>query len=408
MHNLSIRALTQEELPEAIRAFQLLFGDEPNEQSQAAEIDPLDASRCLGAFDQGRIVGHVGIYPLDITVPGGIAPLCAITLVFVDTTHRRMGLGKEMMLQTMAQADEPVAALWASRPGFYERLGFEAGIQSSLTTIEVGDSVPLRPNTPQLEDVRRVSHEVAAIDLPKVYDQARAMHPGLTNRNANWWKHRFIGDAEWRRYGGGELQTVVAYRDDQPVAYAIYNLKPSYDHLGPNHEMIVHEAVAANPLDEAALMTWLCQVDLVGKVTAYWRPSDDPLRFCLVQPRYAEQKMTEALYIRILDVPKAISARHYFADVDCVLRIHDEHFETNSGTWRLSLRESGSQAERVADSTPIDATMDIRALAALWLGGYTVQPLAGAGLITFHNPDLFIPLTKAFHSPVAPWCPEIW
>ncbi|WP_336249638.1 GNAT family N-acetyltransferase [Stomatohabitans albus] len=408
MTDLTIRPLTPDELPDMVRAFQRLFGEETTPDSQAAEIDPLDPSRCVGAFAADRIVGHVGIYPLDIAVPGATAPLCAITLVFVDTTHRRKGLGKALMLRAMHQADEPVAALWASRPGFYERLGFEAGMASSLMSIDVGDTVPLRPNAPTLDDVRRVPPAIAEIDLPRVYDQARQFRPGLTSRDTRWWKHRFIGDAEWRRFGGGELQTVVAYRDDEPVAYAIFNLKSSFDHLGPNHEMIVHEAVAINPVDEAALLAWLCQVDLVGKVTAWWRPADDALNFCLVQPRHAETKTTESLYVRILDVPKAIAARHYFADLSCVVRIVDDHLERNNGVWRFTLGASGGRAERIADSAAVDCTMDIRGLAALWLGGYSVHTLIGAQLITIHTPALTLALHQAFSSPVAPWCPEVW
>lgn len=414
MSTLEIRNLTQDDVVRAEQAFAVLFGEPQDAARNAAEIAPLTAERCVGAFDNGRIVGHVGVYALDMSVPGaqvyqgGITDLCAITLVFVDTTHRRKGLGKRLMMKAFEEAHEPVAALWASRPGFYEKLGFEPAIPSALCTISTADLVPLRKHAPTPERVDRIlDPTIAERDLPIIYDQARAYRPGMTNRDTSWWQHRFIGDAEWRRFGGGELQHVIAYRDDKPVAYAIYNLTPKHDQYGPNHEMTLHESVAINASEEAAMMGWLCQVDLVGKISAYWRPTDDGFIQSLIQRRSIHEQVTEALYVRILDVAKAIAGRKYYATGEFVVRIEDDLLD-NTGTWHLSLSPEGGEAVRVGASTTTDITLDIRALAGIWLGGYSLNAFVGSGLAVINNPEAYIPFHQAFHSPIAPWCPEVW
>lgn len=414
MSHVEIRHLTKDDVASAEQAFAVLFGESQNAERAAAETAPLVPERAMGAFDGGRIVGHVGVLPLDISVPGAqvyaaeTADICAITLVFVDTTHRRKGLGKELITQVLSEAHEPVAALWASRPGFYEKLGFEPAMSSALCTISSDDHVPLRTHAPEPERVDRiVDTEIAARDLPIIYDQARAYRPGMTSRDTSWWQHRFIGDAEWRRYGGGELQHVIAYRGDHPVAYAIYNLTPKFDQFGPNHEMTIHECVGINATEEAALMGWLCQVDLVGKISAYWRPTDDGFTQSLVQRRSNHEQVTEALYIRILDVAKAIASRKYGTRCAYVVRINDDLLP-NSGLWRFALSPEGGTAERLDDGIEADLTLDIRALAGIWLGGYPLNAFIGAGLATVHNPKAFLSIHQAFHSPVAPWCPEVW
>lgn len=414
MSKVEIRHLTQDEVAGAEQAFAILFGEPQDAERNAAETAPLAAERCVGAFDDGRIVGHVGIFPLDMSVPGAqvyageVTDLCAITLVFVDTTHRRKGLGKRMMMKALEEAHEPVAALWASRPGFYEKLGFEPAIPSALCTITTDDFVPLRKHAPEPERVERVlDTTIAARDMPIIYDQARAYRPGMTSRDASWWQHRFIGDAKWRRYGGGELQHVIAYRGDKPVAYAIYNLTPKHDQYGPNHEMTLHECVGVNATEEAALMGWLCQVDLVGKISAYWRPTDDGFVQSLVQRRANHEQITEALYVRILDVCKAIAGRKYYATGDFIVRLEDDLLP-NTGTWRFSLSPEGGTAKRLDETIEADISLDIRALAGIWLGGYPLNAFVGAGLAIIHNPASFIPFHQAFHSPVAPWCPEVW
>ena len=414
MSTVDIRTLTQADLKLAEQAFAVLFGEPQDPKRNLAETDPLAAHRCVGAFDHDRIVGHVGVLPLDISVPGatyhscGTAPVCGISLVFVDTTHRRKGLGKRLMMQALRDATEPVAALWASRPGFYERLGFEPAILSGLCTITSNDHVPLRSQAPIPERVDRVNEAVAARDLPIIYDQARAYRPGMTSRDDNWWQYRFIGDAEWRRFGGGELQHVVAYRNDQPVAYAIYNLTPKHDQFGPNHDMTLHECVGINAMEESALMGWLCQVDLVGKISAYWRPTDDGFAQSLEPRRTIHEQVTESLYVRIINVADAIASRAYARQGTFIVRIVDDLFADNTGVWRWTLGPEGGEATRVEDTQSPALTLDIRALAGIWLGGYSLNAFQGAGLATVHDPDAGIAFHQAFHSPVAPWCPEVW
>ena len=49
------------------------------------------SSGCIAAFDGDAIVGGAGVFPFELTVPGGQLPCAGVTVVGVLPTHRRQG-----------------------------------------------------------------------------------------------------------------------------------------------------------------------------------------------------------------------------------------------------------------------------------------------------------------------------
>ena len=85
------------------------------------------------AEDDGRIVGTLGSFDLDMTVPGGSVPCAGTTWVSVAPSHRRRGVLRRMMEAHLSEAVEHgdiIAALWASDSAIYQRFGYGRAVES--------------------------------------------------------------------------------------------------------------------------------------------------------------------------------------------------------------------------------------------------------------------------------------
>src|SRR3954452_12376764 len=112
----------------AIGAISHYFGTGPD-PNWAERIVPLSSPERFHIARDGDVVaGGAGVFPLELTVPGGASlPTCGTTTVGVLPTHRRRGIPRPLM---RAQLDDaitlgaPLAALWASEGPIYGRFGF--------------------------------------------------------------------------------------------------------------------------------------------------------------------------------------------------------------------------------------------------------------------------------------------
>jgi len=135
--------------------------------------------------------------------------------------------------------------------------------------------------------------------------------------------------------------------------------------------------------DDAYQAMWrlLLDFDLTRKVVAAPRPSDEPLRWMLDDPRAMRvTRQSDSLWIRLLDVPAALGARRYDTGGTITLGIEsDPMCPANAGTWRLDGGPDGASCTRVAG--PPDLVIDLPALGSLYLGGPSAALLASAGRI---------------------------
>ena len=89
------------------------------------------------------------------------------------------------------------------------------------------------------------------------------------------------------------------------------------------------------PRPRAALWRDLLSRDLVSEVLAANRPADDPLLFQLADPRRARPQVSDGVWVRLVDLPRALVSRAYSAPVDVVLEVSDSLLTANAGRWRL-------------------------------------------------------------------------
>jgi predicted acetyltransferase len=344
------------------------------------------------------IVGTAGAYAFELALPGAEpAPCAGVTLVSVRPDHRRRGLLRRMMARLLDDADErgePFAALWASEDAIYGRFGY--GTAAPTTRFDVlRRQARFRVDGP-VDEVELIDGDEAADRFPAIYDAARRHRPLLFGRSPSWWQ-RDLDDPAERREGAGEKRFAVL--GDR--GYAIHRLRPSWGEAGPEGTVEVQDLVALDPAARAALWRFVIDTDLSSHTVASRRPVDDPLPAMLEDPAAARPREGGSLYLRLVDVPAALSARRYHVEDTLVLELHDPFRPANAGRWRLQSDAGEATCERTEAAA--DLELDAEALAAICLGGVRTTTLAAAGRIAVRTPGAAGRADRLFATELAPW-----
>lgn len=358
--------------------------------------------------DEGRLVATGGVFSRELTVPGGVIPAAHVTAVAVAATHRRRGLLTSIMGSMLSavvdRGDEPIAALWASEGAIYGRFGYglaswsmQYDIQTRETQVGGAPSAGGR--------LRQAVPREVADQLVEVFDRVRAVRPGLSSRPGRWWERRLADPKSWR--GGMSAERAVLYEQDgELLGYARYRTKSGWNTTGPDGEVKVLEALAETPEAYAALWRYLLSIDLVRSVTYGFAAVDDPLPHLVTNADAVGSSRGPALWVRVVDVPAALSARRYAAPIDVVLEVSDAAFSRNAGRWRLV--GDGASVDCAPTQAKPDLALDVRELGSLYLGGVSAGSLAAGGLIDERTPGAAAALSAAFGWHRAPVVVEIF
>ena len=150
---------------------------------------------------------------------------------------------------------------------------------------------------------------------------------------------------------------------------------------------------------------------------------DDPLRHLIADVRALHAHPVDGLWIRVVDVGRALSARRYPAPLDMVFEVRDDFCPENTGRWHLWGHPAGAFCDRT-DRDP-DIVLGIEELSAAYLGGVSLATLQSAGRVTEISPGAVslaslqaagrvqevspgavVQASTAFGWPVTPWCPD--
>lgn len=400
-------------LPERMAISLRLF--EPDRSLAAFEpaSGAFDAPGAAPARD-GDIVGTAGAFSFQMTVPGAVLPVAGVSYVSVLPTYRRRGILRSLMRRQLAdiaaRGEEPVAALWASEAPLYGRYGYGPAGSVAVFKFSRGEGA-LSAGVDESLTLRLVSPAESLADLTCVYDTVRPARPGFFARDDAWWD-KALFDHESDRGGFGPVRCVLAADAAGPRGYALYRARGGWDAAEylPASKIVIRELVAADPAAGAALWRDLLSRDLVTEVLAVNRPVDDPLLFQLADPRRARPNTGDGLWIRLINLSRALSSRAYSCPVDVVLEVSDELLTSNAGRWRLRVADPVSPAGISCTRTnePADVSLDVRELGAAYLGGTRLGALAAAGLVRELRPGTLAPLSAAMSWDPSPWCPAIF
>jgi predicted acetyltransferase len=392
------------EFGQAVFAIGQYFGLEPTEERMERFSKNLPIERMHAAREDGTIIGGAGAFPFELTVPGGAAvPTAGVTVVGTFPTHRRRGVLRAMMraqLDDVRERGEPLALLWASEDTIYGRFGY--GMASAVGEVSIPKEYSAYSRPLEREGMLRIVDAEEALTLfPRVWDKVRGHTPGMYARSRNWWEFRILFEPP----GGGEegpKRFVVLERDGRPEGYAVYRHKPKWEEGVSSSELQVVEAVALDGRPTAELWRYLLDIDWSAKTTAHLLPTDHPLWWLLATPRRMKLRIGDGLWVRLVDVGEALSARTYATDGALVFDVVDDFCPWNAGRWRLA----GGRAKRTTTAPQIRC--DASALGTVYLGGFTFSQLVRAGRVEELKRGAAARADAMFAAERAPWCPEIF
>ena len=365
----------------------------------------IELERTVAAFDGDELVGTGGAFTFDLTVPGAMLPMGGTTIITVQPTHRRRGVLRAMMkshLDEVRERGEPLAGLWASEASIYGRFGF--GQAADLQHVKLDAANIEFLGDPPAGEVRLVEPDEARPKMEAVYERIRPTRPGILSRSDAWWTGRMMYDPEHRRDGRSSKRFAVYTGPAGVDGYAVYRQKEKWDEF-PEGEIQVVEVMAATPDAHAALWRYLTRIDLFPKIE-YWNlPVDDELPWRVVETRRVRRYVWDALWIRLIDIPRAIEGRSYRAEGRVVLGVRDPFMPDNDGRYLLDAGPGGAKCSRTTDDA--DLELDVNALGALYLGGQSISTLARAGWVR-GDPASLATAGALFAWDPQPWCPEVF
>jgi len=338
-----------------------------------SEVRELD--RTQAAFADGKLVGTSGVLTLDVTIPGaGPVPMGGVTSVGVLATHRRRGLLRAMMramLDDCHARGEMLAGLGASEGSIYGRYGFGPATFQVRWELERGSAsaAPVEdPGVLELVDAR-----AALAAWPVLHDRVRPSRVGQVSAYPGLWEGRAANSNGAKRF-------LLHHDGDGTVdGAAVYRLPWSPDPAASGTVQVEWLEAASAPA-YTSLWTFLADQDLTKRVVAGKRPADEPLRWQLADTRALRvTRMSDDLWVRLVDLPRALAARSYQVAGSLVLEVTDSFCAWNQGRWLLEGGPDGGSCTRTRAEPELSA--DAATLGSLYLGGTAPGPLARAGLL---------------------------
>jgi predicted N-acetyltransferase YhbS len=399
------------------------FAEDQPPPKWAVESARFETGRGLLAVDDGQVVGSNIVYSLSTSVPGPVpagpvagadapptreVPTAGISFVCVLPSHRRRGITSVLMRRVLTdlhdRGAEPVAVLWASEATIYGRFGYGSatraarfGLPRRAGVVRADLADPLNP--------RLVDPATSIEQVEQLAAAVRAVRPGMPARPAHWLPGS-VADDPAVRHGTGPLRCVLLSSGDRVRAAARYAVRPVGDWPRAT-ELVVSEAYSDGPLSHAALYRWLTELDLITRVVSPLRPVDDPVLDQLTDSRSAETVQHDALWVRLVDLDRALPARGYASDISAVLAVTDRDCPWNAGRWRMQV--SGGEATLTRTDDSPDLELDVSVLGAAYLGSAgTLARLGRAGLVSVRKPGVLDRLSRSFESAVQPWAPWVF
>ncbi|WP_336658594.1 GNAT family N-acetyltransferase [Leucobacter sp. USHLN153] len=358
---------------------------EPSSEALVPARAALEGRRLVGVYDDASPqrdlpVATVCGWATPLTVPGGEVPMWAISDVTVAPTHRRRGVARAMLegeLRAAADAGLAIAGLTVSEATIYSRYGFGPATWQTRWKIDTRRAGWVGPEAEG--SLQFLDQEGTAAALGELHERTRRSRIG----DIAAWPER------WRQIAGaspGEPHASrvrgVRFVDGSgavrgAMAYRIVESDADWARSTLDIRHLIGETAPAR----AALWRFAIQHDLIGSVSADLRSVDEPLPWMLADSRAAERKVADHGWLRILDVPAALSTRTLAAPLAITMRVTDP-LGFADGVWLLEADGAGSCRVRAIGSDESDITLGVAELSSLYLGGASARALAEAGKVS--------------------------
>ena len=412
-HTELVNPVCADEIPGWARALATTFLGDPHGPGVERRIELLrhswEPGRAWGVRDGGRWVATLRTEDRLLSIPGDAGTtrelvVDALTNVTVAATHRRRGLMAAMLRSALRAARDrgaPLSILIAAEWPIYGRFGYAPATLSADLSLHVARAGATLTGDPTR--VRQVEREEFGRVAPAVYAVAKRGRAGQLDRSADWW-NRVLGLDGYAvsetlphnlfvHEGSGGPDGLLSWKADGDVG-----LIPPYGVVD------VGDLVAASDAAYRDLWCYLTGIDLIDQVRLPGRPVDEPVRWLLADGRaLVTDQLVDFVWVRLLDVAAALSARRYVVPGELVFELLDDDDADVSVAGRYVLTAAGDGAEcRPADRAP-DLELTQSMLAAICLGGFNLRQLAISGGVREFTSGAVDRFAAMFATPLAPW-----
>lgn len=401
-----IRRIRKKEMPEFVEAMSAGFLTRPDVARLAGEVAEIwDVDRTWGAFEGDHIVGTFRSWATELTLPGGDQlPAAAVSGVTVLPTHRRRGILRGMVAAEHAairERGEAFGLLYASEYPIYSRFGYGHGITSATWTLDARATSFLGEPVGGVDLVKIDEDSRDAIKA--VYEAWRLRQPGEIRRRDHGWDfdlglRESAWDPRWKGF-------VALHRDASGTVdgYARYRADDKWENRQPRNTVTVDELHALD--DDAYLALWrfLAGIDWVARIKADRRHLSERLPWILTNARAATpSEIGDSLWIRLLDIPRALEARAYEREGSVVFEVIDA--EAPGGRTRVQLDAGPAGAKARTTKKSPDLTLDVSALGAAYLGGTPLTQAVIARGAEEHRAGVLAEADALLRTREEPWC----
>lgn len=336
-----------------------------------------------GEFGAGPVpVATFAHFDKTLNAGHDLLPLRMITDVTTSPAHRRRGLVRRLMEDNLADAAEqgiPVAALTVSEATIYGRWGFGAATFAQKVEVDTGPRFAMRA----FDDPGRVELIEPPESWPIIKDVFDRFH-ATTRGSVDWPQFYEVIHTGAFDFDGGAPSPLLrgaVHLDGDGVVDGVVLYKA--EGKGDERKITVTEMMALTPSAGLALWAFLGSIDMATKVTFGLAHPDDPLRWALTDinaVRYTA--LGEFLWVRILDVEAALSARPWAADGQVVLEVEDVQ---GFAAGRFRIVATGTHATVTRTDDEAEVTVSAETLGSLYLGGAHASAMTRAGRL--HGTD---------------------
>ena len=167
--------------------------------------------------------------------------------------------------------------------------------------------------------------------FPGVWERATSMWPGFMTRKPEF-LYRTLRFPNPEPSPGESSLFLAVYEESGSIdGYVMYRFLRGTD----ESSLKIIELIPTTDKAHAALWRYCFDVDLIWRVSYDLTPIDDPLWWMLADPRRLKRTRYDAIWLRIVDVPAALSARKYASAGKLVIEVVDEFCPWAGGSFEL-------------------------------------------------------------------------
>lgn len=328
-----------------------------------------DPERPFGLADQP--VATFSSWDATINTGRGLAPANLITDVTVQSSHRRRGLMKQLMLTDLHEARERgsvFAALTATDAVLYGRFGFGVSATARRLEIETGPRFQLHAEasgTCVFADLGRAD-EVRR----EIFAQFHTQQFFSVERPAFYFRSGFDWDKQSPR---PERAAIHLDADSTPDGAVIFTVRD--DHIE------VRDLLGLNQTAELELLRMVANLEGVNRVIWPRCPNRRfPLTWALSDHRVVGTVSEyDTVWIRIMDVEQALTMRQFDNDGVATVAVRDPLGEVD-GTYRVEVTDGVASVERTRAEP--EMTINLASLAAVYSGLAHPMELLPSGTVS--------------------------